>query len=138
MNILNLKGLTNERNLYPVIANITLFFFMMIQMPLSVYSIVESILIIFIANKIYQLINLWELDVKNLRRIFLFSALSLICISQFYQHAFNFSFLDWLVTFCEFSKQAPMSIFGIFSYVALPIGAGIAINAHINKMKKIG
>lgn len=136
MNILNLKSLTDEKNLYPVVANITLFFFMMSQMPLSVYSVVESILIIFIANKIYQLINLWELDIKNLGRIFLFSALSLICISQFYQHAFNFSFIDWLVTFTEFNKQAPMTIFGICSYVALPIGAGIAINAHINRKSR--
>ena len=136
MNILNLKSLTDEKNIYPFVANITLFFFMMSQMPLSVYSVIESILIIFIANKIYQLINLWELDIKNLGRIFLFSSLSLICISQFYQHAFNFSFIDWLVTFTEFNKQAPMTIFGICSYVALPIGAGIAINAHINRKSR--
>lgn len=136
MNILNLKNLTDDKNLYPVIANITLFFFMLSQMPLSVYSVIESILIIFIANKIYQLINLWELDIKHLGRIFLFSALSLICISQFYQHAFNFSFIDWLVTLTEFNKQAPMSIFGICSYVALPIGAGIAINTHLNRKSR--
>ena len=136
MSILNLKSLTDEKNIYPVVANITLFFFMMSQMPLSVYSVIESILIIFIANKIYQLINLWELDIKNLGIIFLFSALSLICISQFYQHAFNFSFIDWLVTFTEFNKRAPMSIFGICSYVALPIGAGIAINAPINRKSR--
>ncbi|GFZ62106.1 hypothetical protein PSE10A_46170 [Pseudomonas amygdali pv. eriobotryae] len=132
MNILNLKSLTEEKNLYPVVANIILFFFILSQMHLSVYSVVESILIIFIANKIYQIINLYDLDIRNIGRIALFSLIALIAISQFYQHAFNFSFIDWLVTFTEFNKQAPMSIFGICSYVALPIGAGIAINSHIN------
>ncbi|WP_122340020.1 hypothetical protein [Pseudomonas caricapapayae] len=129
-------GFKDEKNLYPIIANIILFLSMMSKAPLTIYGFVEVVLLMFIANKIYFLINLYELDIANLGRIALFSFLSLIAISQFFQHAFNFSFVDWLVSFTEFSKQAPMSIFGICAFVALPLGAGIAVNAHYNKYKR--
>ncbi|KTB91595.1 hypothetical protein AO073_01600 [Pseudomonas syringae ICMP 11293] len=130
------NSLTSERNLFPVIAYTLIFFSMMSQAPLSVYGFVQVILLMFIAHKIYEIINLYGFDITSFGKIALFSGLALIGISQFFQHLFSFSFLDWLVTFTKFNEQAPMSIFGICAYVALPLGFGIALNYRLNKKVK--
>ncbi|WP_122324531.1 hypothetical protein [Pseudomonas coronafaciens] len=136
MKILNIKKtITSERNLYPITAYIIIFFSMMSQAPLTVYGFVQVILLIFIAHKIYEIIDLYGLNIVDLGKIALFSATALICISQFLQHTFHFSFTDWLVTFTQFNQQAPMSIFGICAFIALPLGFGIALNYKINKQK---
>lgn len=127
------RHLTNEKNFFPIIANILIFFTMMTQAPFTFYGFVQVILLMFIANKIYEIINLYQLNIIDLGKICLFSLVALICISQFLQHIFNFSFLDWLVTFTQFKDQAPMSIFGICAFVALPLGFGIGLNKKLNK-----
>lgn len=126
-------SLTSERNLYPAIAYIIIFFALMSQSPLSVYSLVQTILLIFIASKIYDIINLYELNIVEIGRITLFSTTALICVSQIFQHTFHFSFTDWLVSFTQFNKQAPMCILGIVAYIALPLAFGIALNYKLNK-----
>lgn len=128
-------SLTSERNLYPTTAYIIIFFSLMSQSPLSVYSLVQTILLIFIASKIYDIIIFYELNIVEVGRIALFSTTALICISQLFQHTFHFSFTDWLVSFAQFNKQAPMCILGIVAYAALPLCFGIALNYRLNKQK---
>ncbi|MEN4750729.1 hypothetical protein ABEH28_13280 [Pseudomonas sp. Ps21-P2] len=136
MNISKLKtSLASERNLYPVLAYIIIFFSMMSQAPLTVYGFVQVILLMFIAYMIYEIINLYGLNIVDLGKIALFSGTALIGISQLFQHVFKFSFVDWLVTFTKFNQQAPMSILGIFAFVALPLAFGTALNYRINKKK---
>ncbi|MEQ4191893.1 hypothetical protein ABNM11_24925 [Pseudomonas syringae] len=128
-------SLSSERNLYPALAYIVIFFTLMSQSPLSVYSFVQTILLMFIASKIYDIISFYEFNIVDLGRIALFSATALICISQLFNRTFHFSFTDWLLTFTNFNKQAPMSILGIVAYIALPLGFGIALNYKLNKKK---
>ncbi|MFI3044480.1 hypothetical protein [Pseudomonas coronafaciens] len=136
MNTSKLKNLlTNERNLYPALAYIIIFLSMMSQAPITAYGFVQVILLMFIAYKIYQTINLYGFNILDLGKIAFFSGTALIGISQLFQHVFHFSFVDWLVTFTKFNQQAPISILGIFAFVALPLAFGAALNYRINKKK---
>lgn len=120
--------------LYPTIANAILFFYLTKGMNMSLNGLIQAGLLIFIANIIYHLMMNVETD--KILKIAFFSFCSLICISQFFQHAYNFSLIDWLVTFTQLKTQMPMVILGMFAYIALPIGAGIAISKTITRFKR--
>lgn len=120
--------------LYPTIANAILFFYLTKGMDMSLNGLIQVGLLIFIANIIYHLMMNVETD--KILKIAFFSFCSLICISQFFQHAYGFSFIDWLVTFTQHKSQMPMIILGMFAYIALPIGAGLAISKTITRFKR--
>ena len=120
--------------LYPTIANAILFFYLTKGMDMTLNGLIQVGLLIFIANIIYHLMMNVETD--KILKIAFFSFCSLICISQFFQHAYNFSFIDWLVTFTQLKSQLPMVILGMFAFIALPIGAGLAISKTITRFKR--
>lgn len=101
---------------------------------MTLNGLIQVGLLIFIANIIYHLMMNVETD--KILKIAFFSFCSLICISQFFQHAYNFSFIDWLVTFTQLKSQLPMVILGMFAFIALPIGAGLAISKTITRFKR--
>lgn len=125
---------TSADFLYPTIANSILFFYLTKGMDMTLNGLIQVGLLIFIANIIYHLMMNVETD--KILKIAFFSFCSLICISQFFQHAYSFSFIDWLVTFTQHKSQMPMIILGMFAYIALPIGAGIAISKTVTRFKR--
>ncbi|OLY72248.1 hypothetical protein AU074_13820 [Pseudomonas sp. ATCC PTA-122608] len=120
--------------LYPTIANAILFFYLTKGMDMNRNGLIQVGLLILIANIIYHLMMNVETD--KVLKIAFFSFCSLICISQFFQHAYNFSFVDWLVTFTQLNSQMPMVILGMLAYIVLPIGAGIAISKTLTRFKR--
>lgn len=139
MNMLNTpksiaEWLASDKSLFPVIANISIFFFITKGMEASVNNYLEVTALLLIANVIFHLTKKIETD--KIARISFYAFAALLISSKFFQLAFDFSFVDWLVTFTEFHKQAPMAIFGLLAFVVLPISAGYALNKYL-KIKKI-
>lgn len=123
----------SDKSLLPVIANISIFFFMTKGMEASVNNYLEVAAWIAIANVIFQLTK--KIDTDKIARISFYAFFALLISSKFFQLAFDFSFVDWLVTFTAFHKQAPMTIFGLVAFIGLPIFAGYGLNKHLTARK---
>lgn len=123
-----------EKHTFQIIANMTIFFVMIQNVAITVSGLVSVAISMVIANTLFYFSHRY--DTESLVKISFISFCALLCISQFFQHAYNFSFIDWLVTLTEFSKQAPLALLGILAYIALPIGFGIGITKRINKLSK--
>lgn len=126
--------LTSDKILLPVIANITLFFFMTKGMEASFNNYLEVGVLLIIANIIFQLTK--KIDTDKIARVSFYAFAALLISSKFFQLAFHFSFVDWLMTFSEFHKQAPIAIFGLLVFVGLPISAGYALDKYLTAKKK--
>ena len=123
-----------EKHTFQIIANFTIFFVMIQNVAITANGLVSVAISMIIANALFYFSHRY--DTESLVKISFISFCALLCISQFLQHAYSFSFIDWLVTLTEFSKQAPLALSGIVAYIALPIGFGIGITKIINKTKK--
>ena len=107
-------------------------FFVMIQnVAISPKGLVSIAILMMIANALFYFSHRY--DTESLVKISFISFVALLCLSQFFQHAYSFSFIDWLVTLTEFSKQAPLALMGAIAYIVLPIGLGIGITKKLNK-----
>jgi hypothetical protein len=139
MNILNTpKSLAawfaSDKSLFPIIANTSLFFFMTKGMEASFNNYLEVAVLLVIANVIFHLTK--KIDTDKIARISFYAFAALLISSKFFQLAFDFSFVDWLVTFNEFHKQAPMTILGLLAFIGLPIFAGYGLNKYFTAKKK--
>ena len=140
MNILNkpksvASWFASDKSLFPILANVILFFFMTKDMQVSFNNYLEVSVLLLIANIIFHLTK--KIDTDKIARISFYAFAALLISSKFFQLAFDFSFVDWLVTFTEFHKQAPMTIFGLLAFVGLPIAAGYALNKYLTAKKKM-
>ncbi|RMT12415.1 hypothetical protein ALP52_00829 [Pseudomonas amygdali pv. mori] len=140
MNILNTPKsvaawFASDKSLFPVIANISIFFFMTKGMEASFNNYLEVAALLVIANVIFHLTK--KIDTDKIARISFYAFAALLISSKFFQLAFDFSFVDWLVTFTEFHKQAPMTIFGLLAFVGLPIAAGHGLNKYLTAKKNL-
>lgn len=140
MNILNTSKsiaawFASDKILYPVIANISIFFFMTKGMEASVNNYLEVAALLVIANFIFHLAK--KIDTDKIARISFYAFAALLISSKFFQLAFDLSFVDWLLTFTAFHKQAPMTIFGLLAFVGLPIFAGYGLNQYLTARKKL-
>lgn len=138
MNILNTPKsvsawLTSDKSLFPVISNIAIFFFMTKDMEATVNNYLEVAALLLIANVIFHLAK--KIDTDKIARISFYAFAALLISSKFFQLAFDFSFVDWLVTFTELHKQTPMTIFGLVAFIGLPIFAGYGLNKHLTAKK---
>lgn len=138
MNILNTPKtvaawLTSDKSLFPAISNIAIFFFMTKGMEASLNNYLEVAALLLIANVIFHLAK--KIDTDKIARISFYAFAALLISSKFFQLAFDFSFVDWLVTFTELHKQAPMTIFGLVAFIGLPIFAGYGLNKHLTAKK---
>jgi hypothetical protein len=138
MNILNTSKFiaawfASDKSLYPVIANIWIFFFITKGMEASVNNYLEVAALLLIANVIYH--SAKKIDTDKIARISFYAFAALLISSKFFQLAFDFSFVDWLVTFTVFHKQAPMALFGLLAFVGFPIFAGCGLNQHLTARK---
>ena len=133
----NAKDFT-EKHTFQIIANMAVFFVMIQNVAITASGLASVAILMVIANVLFYFSHRY--DTENLIKISFISFCALLCISQFLQHAYSFSFIDWLVTFTEFSKQAPLALSGIVAYIALPIGfgIGIGITKRINKLSNEG
>ncbi len=129
----NSKDFT-EKHSFQIIANMAVFFVMIQNVAITANGLVSIAISMVIANALFYFSHRY--DTESLVKISFISFCALLCISQFFQHAYNLSFIDWLVTFTEFSKQAPLALLGILAYIVLPIGLGIGITKRFNKPKK--
>lgn len=129
----NAKDFT-EKHTFQIIANMTIFFVMIQNVGITASGLVSVAISMVIANGLFYFSDRY--DTESLVKISFISFCALLCLSQFFQHAYSFSFIDWLVTLTEFSKQAPLALSGIVAYIALPIGFGIGITKRINKTKR--
>lgn len=126
---------SSDRSLFPIIANIAIFFFMTKGMEASFNNYLEVAGLLVIANVIFHLTK--KIDTDKIARISFYAFAALLISSKFFQLAFDFSFVDWLVTFTEFHKQAPMTIFGLLAFVGLPIAAGHGLNKYLTANKNL-
>jgi hypothetical protein len=138
MNILKTpKSITawfaSDKSLFPIIANITIFFFITTGIEASFNNYLEIVVLLVIANIIFHLTR--KIDTDKIARISFYAFAALLISSKVFQLAFNFSFVDWLVTFTEFHKQAPMTIFGLLAFVGLPIFTGYVWSKHLTVIK---
>ena len=129
----NAKDFT-EKHTFQIIANMTIFFVMIQNVAITISGLVSVAISMVIANALFYFSHRY--DTESLVKISFISFCALLCISQFLQHAYSFSFVDWLVTLTEFSKQAPLALLGILAYIALPIGLGIGITKKLSKTTK--
>ncbi|MQT24804.1 MULTISPECIES: hypothetical protein [Pseudomonas] len=129
----NAKDFT-EKHTFQIIANMTIFFVMIQNVGLTASGLVSVAISMVIANGLFYFSDRY--DTESLVKISFISFCALLCLSQFFQHAYSFSFIDWLVTLTEFSKQAPLALLGILAYIALPIGLGIGITKKLSKTTK--
>ena len=129
----NAKDFT-EKHTFQIIANMAVFFVMIQNVGLTASGLVSVAISMVIANALFYFSHRY--DTESLVKISFISFCALLCISQFFQHAYSFSFIDWLVTLTEFSKQAPLALLGILAYIALPIGLGIGITKKLSKTTK--
>ena len=129
----NAKDFT-EKHTFQIIANMTIFFVMIQNVAITVSGLVSVAISMVIANALFYFSHRY--DTESLVKISFISFCALLCISQFFQHAYSCSFIDWLVTLTEFSKQAPLALLGILAYIALPIGLGIGITKKLSKTTK--
>lgn len=123
-----------EKHTFQIIANMTIFFVMIQNVGLTASGLVSVAISMVIANGLFYFSDRY--DTESLVKISFISFCASLCLSQFFQHAYSFSFIDWLVTLTEFSKQAPLALSGIVAYIGLPIGFGIGITKRINKTKR--
>lgn len=126
---------TSDKSFFPVLANVILFFFMTKGIEVSFNNYLEVAVLLLIANIIFHLTK--KIDTDKIARISFYAFATLLISSKFFQLAFHFSFVDWLVTFNEFHKQAPMTIFGLLAFVGLPIAAGYGLNKYLTAKKKL-
>ncbi|MQT34262.1 hypothetical protein [Pseudomonas helleri] len=129
----NARGFT-EKHTFQIIANMTVFFVMIQNVSITASGLASVAISMVIANTLFYFSHRY--DTESLVKISFISFCALLCISQFFQHAYSFSFIDWLVTLTEFSKQAPLALLGILAYIALPIGLGIGITKKLSKTTK--
>ena len=129
----NAKDFT-EKHTFQIIANMTIFFVMIQNVAITISGLVSVAISMVIANGLFYFSDRY--DTESLVKISFISFCALLCLSQFFQHAYSFSFIDWLVTLTEFSKQAPLALLGILAYIALPIGLGIGITKKLSKTTK--
>ena len=122
------------KHTFQIIANMAVFFVMIQNVAITASGLASVAISMVIANALFYFSHRY--DTESLVKISFISSCALLCISQFLQHAYSFSFVDWLVTLTEFSKQAPLALLGILAYIALPIGFGIGITKRINKLSK--
>ena len=125
-----------EKHTFQIIANMTVIFVMIQNVSITASGLASVAISMVIANTLFYFSHRY--DTESLVKISFISFCALLCISQFLQHAYSFSFIDWLVTLTEFSKQAPLALSGIVAYIALPVGFGIGITKRINKTKREG
>lgn len=123
-----------EKHTFQIIANFTIFFVMIQNVAITTNGLVSVAISIIIANALFYFSH--RHDTESLIKISFISFGALICISQFFQHVYSFSFVDWLVTLTEFSKQAPLALMGAIAYIVLPIGLGIGITKKLSKTTK--
>lgn len=123
-----------EKHTFQIIANMAVFFVMIQNVAITASGLASIAISMVIANALFYFSHRY--DTESLVKISFISFCALLCISQFLQHAYSFSFVDWLVTLTEFSKQAPLALLGILAYIALPIGFGIGITKRLNKPSK--
>ena len=123
-----------EKHTFQIIANMAVFFVMIQNVAITANGLVSVAISMIIANALFSFSH--KYDTESLVKISFISFCALLCISQFLQHVYNFSFIDWLVTLTVFSKQAPLTLLGTLAYIALPIGFGIGITKIINKTKR--
>ena len=129
----NAKDFT-EKHTFQIIANMAVFFVMIQNVSITASGLASVAISMVIANTLFYFSHRY--DTESLVKISFISFCALLCISQFLQHAYSFSFVDWLVTLTEFSKQAPLALLGILAYIALPIGLGIGITKKLSKTTK--
>lgn len=127
--------ITSDESLFPVISNIAIFFFMTKGMEASVNNYLEVAALLLIANVTFHLAK--KIDTDKIARISFYAFAALLFSSKFFQLAFDFSFVDWLVTFTEFHKQAPMTILGFLAFIGLPIFTGYGLNQHLTARTKL-
>ncbi|WP_152533511.1 hypothetical protein [Pseudomonas syringae] len=96
---------------------------------MSINTYLEVAVLLVIANVIFHLTK--KIDTDKIARISFYAFAALLISSKFFQLAFDFSFVDWLLTFTEFHKQAPMTIFGLVAFIGLPIFAGYGLSKHL-------
>ena len=123
-----------EKHTFQIIANMTVIFVMIQNVSITASGLASVAISMVIANTLFYFSHRY--DTESLVKISFISFCALLCISQFFQHAYSFSFIDWLVTLTEFSKQAPLALLGILAYIALPIGLGIGITKKLSKTTK--
>lgn len=128
----NAKDFT-EKQTFQIIANMAVFFVMIQNVAITANGLASVVISMVIANVLFYFSHRY--DTESLVKISFISFCALLCISQFLQHAYSFSFIDWLVTLTEFSKQAPLALSGIAAYIALPIGFGIGITKKLSHTK---
>lgn len=125
-----------EKHTFQIIANMTVFFVMIQNVAITASGLVSVAISMIIANALFYFSHRYDTEsLVKMSFISFISFCALLCISQFLQHTYNFSFIDWLVTLTEFSKQAPLALLGILAYIALPIGLGIGITKKLNNTK---
>ena len=129
----NIRGFT-EKHSFQIIANMIVFFVMIQNVAITASGLASVAISMMIANTLFYFSHRY--DTESLVKISFISFCALLCISQFFQHAYSFSFIDWLVTLTVFSKQAPMALLGVLAYIALPIGLGVGITKKLNKTTK--
>ena len=128
----NAKDFT-EKHTFQIIANMTIFFVMIQNVAITASGLASVAISMMIANALFYFSHRY--DTESLIRISFISFCSLLCISQFFQHAYSFSFIDWLMTLTELSKQAPLALMGAIAYIVLPIGFGIGVTKKLNHTK---
>ena len=129
----NTKDFT-EKHTFQIIANMAVFFVMIQNVAITASGLVSVAISMIIANVLFYFSHRY--DTESLVKISFISFCALLCLSQFFQHAYSFSFIDWLITLTEFSKQAPLALLGIIAFIVLPLGLGIGITKKINKTTK--
>ncbi|KIY17119.1 hypothetical protein RD00_19445 [Pseudomonas amygdali pv. tabaci] len=102
-------------------------------MEASLNNYLEVAALLLIVNVIFHLAK--KIDTDKIARISFYAFAALLISSKFFQLAFDFSFVDWLLTFTELHKQAPMTIFGIVAFIGLPIFAGYGLNKNLTARK---
>ena len=122
-----------EKHTFQIIANMTVFVVMIQNVAITASGLVSVAISMIIANALFYFSHRY--DSESLVKISFISFCALLCISQFLQHAYSFSFIDWLVTLKEFSKQAPLALMGAIAYMILPIGLGVGITKKLNNTK---
>lgn len=122
-----------EKHTFQIIANMTVFFVMIQNVAITASGLVSVAISMIIANALFYFSHRY--DSESLVKISFISFCALLCISQFLQHAYSFSFIEWLVTLTEFSKQAPLALMGAIAYIILPIGLGVGITKKLNNTK---
>ena len=123
-----------EKHTLQIIANMAVFFVMIQNVSITASGLASVAISMVIANALFYFSHRY--DTESLVKISFISFSALLCISQFFQHAYSSSFIDWLVTLTEFSKQAPLALLGIVAYIALPIGLGIGITKKLSHSKE--